>query len=206
VKRLTLSVFAKLRIDGSLDPGATRRSSICSFTPQTIWSTSDLSPVGLTTSESRRPLDLVELAWSPYRYLGPPANDANALTGAVEDATFLGAIVRLRVRLDEGTLLVDAFNLNGASLPERGEAVTVKLQPGGSYRARPSVRSQFAFADNPFGMARKVIPPCEDDPADGSSAQIAVIARRPTERVEPTQTRPSSIDSGAPFGSIAPNV
>jgi putative spermidine/putrescine transport system ATP-binding protein len=59
--------------------------------------------------------------------LGPPANGANALTGAVEDATFLGAIVRLRVRLDQGTLLVDAFNLNGASFPERGEAVTVSF-------------------------------------------------------------------------------
>ena len=59
--------------------------------------------------------------------LGPPANGANALTGAVEDATFLGAIVRLRVRLHQGTLLVDAFNLNGASFPERGEAVTVSF-------------------------------------------------------------------------------
>jgi putative spermidine/putrescine transport system ATP-binding protein len=59
--------------------------------------------------------------------LGPPANDANALTGAVENATFLGAIVRLRVRLDQGTLLVDAFNLNGAAFPERGEAITVSF-------------------------------------------------------------------------------
>jgi putative spermidine/putrescine transport system ATP-binding protein len=56
--------------------------------------------------------------------LGSPANGANALSGAIEDATLLGAIVRLRVRLDQGTLLVDAFNLNGAAFPERGEAVT----------------------------------------------------------------------------------
>jgi putative spermidine/putrescine transport system ATP-binding protein len=41
--------------------------------------------------------------------------------------TFLGAIVRLRVRLDQSMLLVDAFNLNGASFPERGEAVTVSF-------------------------------------------------------------------------------
>ena len=59
--------------------------------------------------------------------LGPPADGANALTGAIEDVTFLGAIVRLRVRLDQGTLLVDAFNLNGASFPERGEAATVSF-------------------------------------------------------------------------------
>ena len=60
--------------------------------------------------------------------LGPPADGANALTGAVEDATVPGAIVRLRVRLDQGgELLVDAFNLSGASFPERGEAVTVSF-------------------------------------------------------------------------------
>jgi hypothetical protein len=40
---------------------------------------------------------------------------------------FLGAIVRIRVCLDEGALLVDAFNVNGAPLPERGEAVMVSF-------------------------------------------------------------------------------
>ena len=59
--------------------------------------------------------------------LGPPADGANALTGVVEEATFLGPIVRLRVRLDQIALLVDAFNLNGASFPNRGEAVTVNF-------------------------------------------------------------------------------
>ena len=42
------------------------------------------------------------------------------------------------------------------------------------------MRSQFAFADNPVGMARKGIPPCEDDPAGGGNAQIPVMSgRRP---------------------------
>jgi putative spermidine/putrescine transport system ATP-binding protein len=59
--------------------------------------------------------------------LGPPADGANALIGTIEDATFLGAIVRLRVRLDQGPLLIDAFNLNGASFPERGQTVTVNF-------------------------------------------------------------------------------
>jgi putative spermidine/putrescine transport system ATP-binding protein len=49
--------------------------------------------------------------------LGPPADGDNALTGVIEDATFLGAIVRLRVRIDGGALLADAFNSNGASFP-----------------------------------------------------------------------------------------
>ena len=59
--------------------------------------------------------------------LGLPADGANALTGAIEDVTFLGAIVRLRVGLDQGALLVDAFNVNGASFPERGQKVTVSF-------------------------------------------------------------------------------
>jgi putative spermidine/putrescine transport system ATP-binding protein len=59
--------------------------------------------------------------------LGPPTDNANALTGVVEDVTFLGAIVRLRVRLDQGALLVDAFNLNGASFPTRGQEVKLSF-------------------------------------------------------------------------------
>src|SRR5271165_4794679 len=59
--------------------------------------------------------------------LVPPSGDANALSAIVEDATFLGAIVRLRVGLDQGALLVDAFNVNGASFPERGQKVTVSF-------------------------------------------------------------------------------
>jgi putative spermidine/putrescine transport system ATP-binding protein len=59
--------------------------------------------------------------------LGPPAGGANALTGVIEDMTFLGAIVRLRVRADQRVLLVDAFNSNGASFPERGQTVEVNF-------------------------------------------------------------------------------
>jgi putative spermidine/putrescine transport system ATP-binding protein len=62
--------------------------------------------------------------------LGQPVDGANALTGVIDDATFLGPIVRLRLRLDQGALLVDAFNLTGASLPERGETVTVSFSRG----------------------------------------------------------------------------
>jgi putative spermidine/putrescine transport system ATP-binding protein len=61
--------------------------------------------------------------------LGPPADGHNALTGVIEDATFLGAILRLRVRIDGGALLVDAFNSNGASFPEPGEEVKVSFSP-----------------------------------------------------------------------------
>ncbi len=61
--------------------------------------------------------------------LGPPAASDNALTGVIEDATFLGAIIRLRVRIDGGALLVDAFNSNGASFPEPGDEVKVSFSP-----------------------------------------------------------------------------
>ncbi len=61
--------------------------------------------------------------------LGPPTDGDNALTGIIEDATFLGAIRRLRVRIDGGALLVDAFNSNGASFPERGDEVKVSFSP-----------------------------------------------------------------------------
>ena len=61
--------------------------------------------------------------------LGPPADGDNALTGVIEDATFLGATVRLRVRIDGGALLVDAFNSNGASFPQPGDEVKVSFSP-----------------------------------------------------------------------------
>ncbi len=61
--------------------------------------------------------------------LGPPADGDNALTGVIEDAAFLGAIVRLRVRIDGGALLVDAFNSNGASFPQPGDEVKVSFSP-----------------------------------------------------------------------------
>ncbi len=59
--------------------------------------------------------------------LGPPTDGANAVTGVIEDVTFLGAIVRLRIRVGQSALLVDAFNSNGASFPERGQAVEVNF-------------------------------------------------------------------------------
>src|SRR5208282_2124733 len=62
-------------------------------------------------------------------HLGPPADGDNALTGVIEDATFLGAIVRLRVRIDGGALLVDAFNSNGTSFPRPGDEVKVSFSP-----------------------------------------------------------------------------
>ncbi len=60
---------------------------------------------------------------------GPPADGDNALTGVIEDATFLCAIRRLRMQIDGGALLVDAFNSNGASFPKPGDEVKVSFSP-----------------------------------------------------------------------------
>ena len=48
--------------------------------------------------------------------------------GAIEDLTFLGAILRLPVRLDEGAA-GRRINLNGAPFPERGQTGHGELQP-----------------------------------------------------------------------------
>jgi putative spermidine/putrescine transport system ATP-binding protein len=57
--------------------------------------------------------------------LGGPGGDRNALPGTVDDVAFLGAVVRIRVRLAEQTVSLDAFNQPNVPLPVRGDAVTL---------------------------------------------------------------------------------
>ncbi len=57
--------------------------------------------------------------------LGRAAEGANALKGVVEDVSFLGAVVRLKVRLGRSILLVDAFNAGGLAPPQPGETVEI---------------------------------------------------------------------------------
>ena len=56
---------------------------------------------------------------------------ANAVSGTVEDVTFLGSIVRIRVRIDGGGPLVSADTFNDPSLtvPERGSATSLTFPP-----------------------------------------------------------------------------
>ena len=61
--------------------------------------------------------------------LAPAAGQANILAGVVEHMTFLGAIVRLRVRAGGKTLLIDLFNSGGSALPERGAKVDLSFSP-----------------------------------------------------------------------------
>jgi putative spermidine/putrescine transport system ATP-binding protein len=63
--------------------------------------------------------------------LGDGEAGANVLPGDVVDVTFLGSIVRIRVRIAEVDAIValDRFNSPGATLPAIGEAVRVSFQP-----------------------------------------------------------------------------
>jgi putative spermidine/putrescine transport system ATP-binding protein len=74
--------------------------------------------VGETRSIALRP-EVVSLA-------GPDAGgDRNRMAGTVEDANFLGSIVRIRVRFTEQVISLDTFNTPTVAPPGRGQRVTV---------------------------------------------------------------------------------
>ena len=52
----------------------------------------------------------------------------NVLTGVVEDAAFHGAVIRVKLRLNEMLLLVDVFN-TGEGVFARGRALSVTFRP-----------------------------------------------------------------------------
>ncbi len=59
--------------------------------------------------------------------LGAGGGDRNTLEGVIEDVAFLGAVVRVRVRLAQVAVIVDTFNRGGADLPVPGERVAVNF-------------------------------------------------------------------------------
>ena len=52
--------------------------------------------------------------------LGAGSDDRNTLAGVIEDVAFLGAVVRVRVRLKRAAIIVDTFNSGANDLPARG--------------------------------------------------------------------------------------
>lgn len=54
---------------------------------------------------------------------------ANHLQGTVEDVTFLGPVVRIRVRFDQHTIHLDSFNTPQLVPPRNGDSVTVSFPP-----------------------------------------------------------------------------
>ena len=53
--------------------------------------------------------------------------ERNRLQGAIEEVSFLGSVVRIRVRFKESAVSLDTFNNPGAPPPQRGEQVTVSF-------------------------------------------------------------------------------
>jgi putative spermidine/putrescine transport system ATP-binding protein len=51
----------------------------------------------------------------------------NAMQGTVDQVSFLGSVVRLRVRFKENTILLDTFNNPASPPPAFGQAVTIKF-------------------------------------------------------------------------------
>ena len=61
--------------------------------------------------------------------LGASETGHNTLEGVVSDLSFLGALIRMSVRVGSRTLLVDAFNRSDATLPAPGSPVTLSFRP-----------------------------------------------------------------------------
>ena len=76
---------------------------------------------------NRRAGDAVRIALRP-ELLTPEStgeSDENQLIGVVENVTFLGAVVRLQVRVGDTLLLVDEFNNPHLAVPAIGDTFTV---------------------------------------------------------------------------------
>jgi putative spermidine/putrescine transport system ATP-binding protein len=54
-------------------------------------------------------------------------NGANRLQGAIEEVSFLGSVVRIRVRFKDNAISLDTFNNPNATPPARGAQVTVSF-------------------------------------------------------------------------------
>jgi putative spermidine/putrescine transport system ATP-binding protein len=72
--------------------------------------------------------DKCSLALRPEAILlDSQAAGRNHLKGTIEEVSFLGSVVRVRVRLKENSVSLDTFNNPGIKLPERGQPVTISF-------------------------------------------------------------------------------
>jgi putative spermidine/putrescine transport system ATP-binding protein len=55
--------------------------------------------------------------------LADPGGERNRMRGTIEDVSFLGAVMRVRVRLSASAIYLDMFNNPGMAPPERGQPV-----------------------------------------------------------------------------------
>jgi putative spermidine/putrescine transport system ATP-binding protein len=53
----------------------------------------------------------------------------NRINGTIEEVNFLGAVVRIRVRISENSVSLDTFNNPTAPPPKRGDQVVLSFAP-----------------------------------------------------------------------------
>ena len=76
-----------------------------------------------------RPGDVMPMALRPEALRPTDANGDNVISGTVEDAAFHGAVIRVRLRVNEKPLLVDVFNAGEAGAPQPGQTLNVSFRP-----------------------------------------------------------------------------
>ncbi len=77
-----------------------------------------------------RPGEVRSIALRPEAILLNGAGEGrNAMQGKIDDVSFLGAVVRIRVRFAESVISLDIFNSTVTQPPARGETVTVSFMP-----------------------------------------------------------------------------
>ncbi len=75
-----------------------------------------------------KPGDILAMALRPEALrLGAGDDDRNTLAGVIEDVSFLGAVVRVRVRLERAAIIVDTFNSGANDLPARGASIAINF-------------------------------------------------------------------------------
>jgi putative spermidine/putrescine transport system ATP-binding protein len=86
--------------------------------------------------------------------LGEGGEGSNRLRGTLEDINFLGSIVRIRVRLGEGSdgqpsavIALDKFNEPHLRLPDVGEAVTISFPPEACFAVGAAGETTIASED-----------------------------------------------------------
>ena len=78
--------------------------------------------------ESAKPGQKLAVALRPEAMrLGEGAAGRNRLVGVVEEVSFLGSVIRVRLRLGGKALLVDSFNTGAEAPPERGAKLCVNF-------------------------------------------------------------------------------
>jgi putative spermidine/putrescine transport system ATP-binding protein len=77
-----------------------------------------------------QPGDIRSVALRPEAIvLKDGGGDRNRLSGTIEEVSFLGSVVRIRVRFRENAVSLDTFNNPNAPPPERGQRADVSFAP-----------------------------------------------------------------------------